>query len=538
MTARSSGSDGERPDDGAEPEGAGSPPGSGAAMLSRMLGSATSGPRLRFALSAALAAAVSCAAFAVYVMATSGAELAPRLAEALVARLVVLVVLVALGAFVIALGAAAVAMAPVHELTRMVHAMRRDLGVRTRMTGSDALGTLGEAVDTLVASIDAEKTSLEEDRDRLAAILESMGEGVLVTRGPAGTIALANAALREMFLLDRRIFGRPPQEVIRVAGLDDVLERAAASREGAAGEIELHGLRPRRFLVRATPLRGSHESKGGMVLVFNDVTDLRRLETMRRDFVANVSHELRTPITAIRAASETLSGGALSNAEAAREFCAIIDRNGARLQSLVEDLLELSRIEARQWQLQLEPLDLREAAQTALDTVAAAASKRGTRLVNAVPADFGAMAADRRALDQVLVNLVDNAVKYAGAAARVEVTARRVEGAVRVEVRDDGPGIEPRHLPRIFERFYRVDAGRSRAVGGTGLGLSIVKHLVEAMGGRVEVESRLGRGTAFITTFRGRSASVSADPAGPAVEPPMAPAADGDAEKPKKPAEN
>jgi two-component system phosphate regulon sensor histidine kinase PhoR len=236
------------------------------------------------------------------------------------------------------------------------------------------------------------------------------------------------------------------------------------------------------------------------VVVFNDVTDLRRLESMRRDFVANVSHELRTPITAIRAAAETLAGGALSDPIAAADFVGIISRHSDRLERLVEDLLDLSRIEARRWQLAIEPLEIGEAITAAIETVGVAARSRGTSVRGNVPAGLVAQA-DRRAVEQVLVNLLDNAVKYAAPSATIEVRARCSDGKLIVEVEDDGPGIDQRHLPRLFERFYRVDAGRSRSVGGTGLGLSIVKHLVEAMGGTVQVESRIGDGTTFIVSL-------------------------------------
>ena len=476
-----------------------------------MKGWATPAGRIGVALIAAIAFGALCAVFAARVFSLFEEQVQTTVPSPLRDQLVILVVGGAVCAFAIALTASWLAVAPVADVTRTVHAMKRDLGIRTQRRGQDEVGELGAALDDLAAWISTEKTSLEEDRDRLAAILESMAEGVLVTRGSDGAIVLANAALRVMLLLDRRIVGRSPQEVIRVAGLDDVLERAAEDPEGASGEIELGGLRPRRILVRAAPLRPSGASGDrdgiagdgkGMVLVFNDVTDLRRLETMRRDFVANVSHELRTPITAIRAASETLAAGALNDPTTAKEFCEIITRNAARLQSLVEDLLELSRIEARQWKLDVAPVDVREAAQAAFETMSSNAKQRGTRLINSVPRDFGTIAADRRAFEQVLTNLLDNAVKYAGASAKVEIGAERIDGKALIRVRDDGPGIQPHHLPRIFERFYRVDAGRSRAVGGTGLGLSIVKNLVEAMGGKVEVQSEIGVGTTFLVTLR------------------------------------
>ena len=474
-----------------------------------MTSSATTAGRIRLALGAALVFGLLCIGFAMRVSRTVGAEISSD-ASAAAHRLDELMIYLVVGgvvcAFAIALTASHLVVSPLEDVTRAVNAMRRDLGIRSGVRGDDEIGQLGEALDRLAEWLANERSSLEDNRDRLAAILESMAEGVMVTGGAKGTIVLANAALREMLLLDRSILGRPPLEAVRVSGLDDILRRAEESGEGAAGEIELTRLRPRRMLVRATPLipKGEHPGKGshGLVVVFNDVTELRRLETMRRDFVANVSHELRTPIASIRAASDTLLGGALSDPAAAQEFTAIIGRSATRLLNLVEDLLELSRIEARQWTLEIDRVDLREVVAAAFEVVENAARDRGTTLTSEIAEASAIAAADRRALEQIVVNLVDNAVKYAGPRATVRVTATTQGERTLVQVRDDGPGIEPRHLPRLFERFYRVDAGRSRAVGGTGLGLSIVKHLVEAMGATIAVDSVVGVGTTFTIGLR------------------------------------
>jgi len=402
----------------------------------------------------------------------------------------------------IALVASAIAIAPLGALTTTARAMRRDLGIRTRIKGADELGQLGEALDGLASWVGGEKQGLEDDRNRLVAILESMTEGVLVTSGEGahdGVVVLANAALREMFLLDRAIIGRPPMESIRVAGLDEILERAAESHAPASGELELGGLRPRRVFVRVAPIKAN--DRPGLVAVFNDVTELRRLESVRRDFVANVSHELRTPIHAIGSSAETLQSGAIEDPAAARDFVDIIARQSTRLSRLVEDLLELSRIEAREWKFELAAIDLDEATAAACEAVSVAAAQRKATITRDVPKGLF-VHADRRALEHILVNLIDNAVKYGGAAPAIEITAETKGDKALVRVRDRGPGIDPRHLTRIFERFYRVDAGRSRAVGGTGLGLSIVKNLVDAMRGSVEVESAVGAGTTFTVSLR------------------------------------
>jgi two-component system, OmpR family, phosphate regulon sensor histidine kinase PhoR len=218
---------------------------------------------------------------------------------------------------------------------------------------------------------------------------------------------------------------------------------------------------------------------------------------MRRDFVANVSHELRTPIAAIRSAAETLESVHAKDPPAAARFVEIIDRNAARLHGLVEDLLDLSRIESREFRLNLEPLELEPLLLQIVSLFRERAEKKQIRLRIEPAAELPCALADRRALEHVLTNLIDNAVKYCGPGAEVRIGAALQDGGVRVQVSDTGPGIEPRHLPRLFERFYRVDAGRSRELGGTGLGLSIAKNLVEAMGSTLDVSSELGAGTTF-----------------------------------------
>jgi two-component system phosphate regulon sensor histidine kinase PhoR len=236
-----------------------------------------------------------------------------------------------------------------------------------------------------------------------------------------------------------------------------------------------------------------------VLAVFVDVTELRRLEAVRRDFVANASHELRSPLTTVRAAAETLATVENDHKAAAR-FVELIQRNAERLANLIDDLLELSRIESRELNLQLEPVDLASVVDRTLSHNAHRAQLKRIAFANAVTGT-PQVRADRRALEHVLGNLVDNALKYCGEGASVRVSAASDDGRVRVSVSDTGPGIAHEHLSRIFERFYRVDAGRSRELGGTGLGLSIVKHLVEAMGGHVFVESTIGSGSTFSFTL-------------------------------------
>jgi two-component system phosphate regulon sensor histidine kinase PhoR len=372
-----------------------------------------------------------------------------------------------------------------------------DLAVRTHPTGTDEIAALGRALDKLADSLSHSLGEIREERDLLDRILSGMREGVLLLDGD-GTVELVNPSLREMLLLGSDGVGRPLLEVVRHAGLKDLLERSRQTDDTVSGEIEVGGLRPRRLLVHARKLAGE---PAGLLVVFVDVTELRRLETIRRDFVANVSHELRTPIAAVRSAAETVRGAAARDPEATAHFLDMIDRNAERLQRLVEDLLDLSRIESREFKVTLEPVPLAATAERALQPFRGRAVDRWVRLVTDLPADLPPVRADRRALEQVLSNLVDNATKYCSEGATVTLRAARDGGLLRIAVADTGPGIEERHLPRLFERFYRVDAGRSRELGGTGLGLSIVKHLVDAMGGTVGVESEVGVGSTFTVSL-------------------------------------
>lgn len=327
----------------------------------------------------------------------------------------------------------------------------------------------------------------------LAAVIDGMAEGVWITAEDS-TILEHNNALKELLYTARELVGHRPRDLFpNSAEIQTATEKAC--REGVASRIELNveGVRPTVLSVHVSPLG---REVGGSSAVFFDVSELRRLEKVRKDFVANVSHELRTPITAIRGYAETLQSGAIDDANAAPKMVDIIHRQSERLSELVEDLLELSRIEARQIQIEEQPVEVLDATQRAFEAVRPKASPRGTTLSTSVPAGLKVLG-DKRALEQIMLNLVDNAVKYTRPGGRVEVSAERRDAAVLIRVKDDGPGIEARHLSRVFERFYRVDKGRSRDMGGTGLGLSIVKNLANTMKGDVRVESGPGQGSSF-----------------------------------------
>ena len=397
-------------------------------------------------------------------------------------------------AIIVSTLAAELASRTARSLTEVARRMADgDLTTRARQTGDDEFGELGRALDGLAKNLSRTLGELREERDRLGGILASMQEGVLLL-DRAGHIYVLNPSLREMLLVGPDSVGKTVLEVVRHAELKELLDLSRRSFEPVTREIEFGSLQPRRLMVRAAQLPGD---KGGLLAVFVDVTEVRRLESLRREFVANVSHELRTPVTAVRSAAETLQNAASDDPTATRAFLGIIERNAERLHDLVEDLLDLSRIESRGLKLNMEPLVIDAVYDQVLSLFSERAAKRGTKLENEAPDDAPRVIADRRALEHVLTNLVDNAVKYCPAGTTIRLRAITRGQTVELLVEDNGPGIEARHLPRLFERFYRVDAGRSRDIGGTGLGLSIVKHMVEAMGGTVNVESTPGAGTVF-----------------------------------------
>ena len=372
-----------------------------------------------------------------------------------------------------------------------------DLAARSRIESPDEIGELGRTLDHLAENLSRSLRDLRDDRDLLGRILESMREGVLVMDGEH-RILLANPSLREMLLLDSDVVGRSTIEVIRNAELQSIVEKALAASEPMVGEIGLGGLKPRRLMVHASRLSGEPRA---LVLVLFDVTEMRRLETIRRDFVANVSHELRTPIASVRSAVETLRMAMEHDPKAASQFVDIIERNGRRLGDLVDDLLDLSKVEAKEFRLKLETLDLALLCEKTVAPFAERASSKHVRLTVKIPGDFAKASGDKSAFDRILTNLIDNALKYSPDGASVAISARETGPKLQVLVSDTGPGIDTKHLPRLFERFYRVDPGRSRDMGGTGLGLSIVKHLVEAMECEVSVESTPGKGSTFAFTL-------------------------------------
>jgi two-component system phosphate regulon sensor histidine kinase PhoR len=363
-------------------------------------------------------------------------------------------------------------------------------GERLAASSADELSGLAGSFNRMATEIEQAVTTLAEERNRFEAVLDGLSEAVIALDAD-GRIELVNRATTALLGLPRSPVGLTLLEAVRNPTLGELVARTRPGQLETV-EFELAGAVPHRVMARVTRPR----SGTGVVMVLHDVTEIRKLEGMKRDFVANVSHELRTPVAIIRANAETLLDGALDDKTRGRDFVEAMLRHADRLSGLISDLLDLSRIEAGRYGVKLQPVRVRAALQRVVELADRHVRDKGHAVSIDAP-DALWVEADPRALEQIFTNLVDNAIKYTPPGGRLLLRAAPSARGVRVEVEDDGPGIEPRHRDRIFERFYRVDPGRSRDVGGTGLGLSIVKHLAEAMGGAVGVDAAPVRGSLF-----------------------------------------
>lgn len=383
----------------------------------------------------------------------------------------------------------------------------------------DGLAGLAEAMNETAARLEGTISTLSGERNRSSAILRSMVEGVAVIDAHE-RLVFSNRAFSEILNLNpANIEGRPMIEAVRNSELLGLIRRALRGEEGLRTDIAMGIVQQQSFAVTATPVKalesgtpsaldslqesGSgdanplQEKLSGAVVVLHDVTELRRLERVRQDFVANVSHEFKTPLTAIQGFAETLLGGALEDPRNNRRFLEIIREHAARLARLTDDLLKLARIEAGKLEVEFLSIRPMELIERCAETALLKASQKQIALGMDIPPGLPAMRGDSGLLADVLQNLLDNAIQYTPAGGRIEVSASASAREAVIAVADTGIGIPLADQERIFERFYRVDAARSREAGGTGLGLSIAKHIVEAHGGRLWVESEVGRGSKF-----------------------------------------
>ncbi len=402
------------------------------------------------------------------------------------------VALVALAAFVLVLVGGFITLVfarrELRDLADQTRNVVRDTSRRVALGASargDEVRELGEWVNFLAEDADRSHQALARERVLLSSVAEGLTQGVIAVDGEH-RIELLNDAARKMLGVTSTPVGEPLIEFVRVPAVFELVD----GNEAATVEVQLPN--GPRTLIRVANRWGGD----GRVLLLEDVTTVRRLETVRRDFVANVSHELRTPVAVIRANAETLLAGAKDDPVMGPKLIDGLHRNAERLARILADLLDLSRLDAGQYRMDLTKVEIKAITEQSLTAVETQARAREVTIDVQIP-DGVMVKADPKALDQIFVNLIDNAVKYTRPKGHVWIQAHVDDTHVRIDVRDDGPGIAEKHRGRVFERFYRADPSRSREAGGTGLGLSIVKHLAESMGGSVGVEPNTPNGSIF-----------------------------------------
>jgi two-component system phosphate regulon sensor histidine kinase PhoR len=413
---------------------------------------------------------------------------------------------VGLGSLGIILLGAGLSLVLSRRLTRPLEEFRRgaerfargDLSLKLPRPDLVELVNLGETMNHMAAQLDERIGTVIRQRQEQEAVLASMVEGVIAVDSRSRVISLNRAAAKLLGMDPAFVIQRSINEVVENPDLQWFITRSLAASETIEGEINLQGDKPRFLQAHGTTLKDPQGKAFGVLIVVHDVTRVRQLENARRDFVANVSHELKTPITSIKGFVETLLEGAMLDPEHAGEFLKIIGRQADRLGAIIEDLLSLSRIEqeAEQGKIHLVGRKIKTILKAAIQACNTRSEGKKIDVSLACSEDLRARV-NGPLLEQALINLIDNAVKYSGPGSSVAVEAGKEDGQVVIKVRDQGVGIAQEHLPRLFERFYRVDPSRSRKVGGTGLGLAIVKHIAQAHGGKVGVESSPGQGSTF-----------------------------------------
>jgi len=432
-----------------------------------------------------------------------------RLAEPLAAvtrELTAMQFRIAAGAVVVAVLFAGISLPICRRISRPLEEIRRgaerfaegDLDHRLPVIDAAEMGALAEALNRMADQLSERISALDAERNQRGAILASMVEGVLAIDADERLISLNRTAARMLGIDQQRAPGRSLQETIRNPQLQRLVADVLYRQETRITEVNVYDRQERTLEAQGTVLRAAFGQPIGALLVLHDITQLRRLENIRRDFVANVSHELKTPVTSIKGFVETLLDGAIASPEDARRFLDIIAAQADRLTAIIEDLLTLSRVEQETEQSEI-PLELGSLAgvlEGAVDVCQMKAAQKGVEARVDCDRQLRAMV-NTQLLEQAVVNLLDNAIKYSPPGSLIELRGRRRDEDVVLEVVDSGPGISGEHLARIFERFYRVDKARSRKLGGTGLGLAIVKHIAQAHGGRAEVESAPGKGSTF-----------------------------------------
>ena len=390
---------------------------------------------------------------------------------------------------------------PIRDIAFMAQSLARSNYTRkVRVRTNDELEDLAESFNYMAKQIRMRINEATSGRSRLEAVFLSMIEGVMVV-DEKGQVLLVNKALCEFFCIKDGFTGKKPLEVVRSVELQGLVDRALERTENVERyELNLPVPEEKILHIHATPVTRENKTEGA-VLVFHDITELRRLERMRRDFVSNVSHELRTPLTSIKGYSETLLDGALEDTENARDFIQIINNESERLSHMVNDILDLSRIESEDVAYEIKAVNLLEVSARVIHGLKQKAECKEIYVSNNIKQNIPKVKADENLIAQVFVNLIDNAIKYTLLGGKVIIDAVEDENDVMVSISDTGIGIPDEDIARVFERFYRVDKARSRKFGGTGLGLAIVKHIIQRHEGIVSVSSRINEGTVFTFTL-------------------------------------
>jgi two-component system phosphate regulon sensor histidine kinase PhoR len=389
--------------------------------------------------------------------------------------------------------------APLLQMTRIAqHIAKGEFHHRVRIRTGDEMEALGRTLNRMAESFERKIKELSDDRAQTLAILSGMVEGVLVL-DERGKVILTNTPFQKMFGFgEGELIGRYYYERLRHHPLNELVVEVIRTGRPLSREIRLDAPFPQHFQVQASVTEGPQN--GSVVLVFHDITEIKRQERIRKDFVANVSHELRTPLASIKGYLETLADEGMDDPLQAREFLSILQKNSDRLQNIVQDLLHLSRIESGLDPIRPAEISLKEFLEKNLLLLNPLLKKKEQRCALSIPPEMK-LWADPKKIDQVIINLLENAIKYTPDGGTIEIRASQKESRIEIEIQDSGIGIPKEDLSRIFERFYRVDRTRSRDLGGTGLGLSIVKHIVEAHGGKIAAQSELGKGSRFILSL-------------------------------------
>ncbi|MBW1771731.1 MAG: PAS domain-containing protein [Deltaproteobacteria bacterium] len=388
---------------------------------------------------------------------------------------------------------------PIKEIEKSAQCFARgELDCRVPVSNLTEIGSLSETLNQMAGELQERIHTITAQRNELEAVLSSMVEGVLAVDMDEKIMNMNHAAARFFGCSPDAAVGRTIQEVVRNTDLQRFVGKALSSEVRVEQDIALFSDGERILGAHGTPLRGAGEHREGTLIVLEDVTRLRRLENIRKDFVANVSHEIKTPVTAIKGFVETLGDGAMQNPEDAKRFLGIIDRHVDRLEAIIEDLLSLSRIEQEEEkeEILLANHPIRDVLVSAIQVCQPKAKRKNVAISLSCSEDLSAEI-NATLLEQAIVNLLDNAIKYSHVDSEIRVSAKQNDQDILIDVRDQGMGIEKQHLSRLFERFYRVDKARSRKLGGTGLGLAIVKHIVQVHRGRVAVDSVPGHGSTF-----------------------------------------